>query len=98
MIMWMNVGDVTSNGTIPSSSISTAQFLAKQTGYVSGLAVATAIFRRVDNTLQVEWYVQDGAHVSNKQVFGKVRGNTRSLLIAERLVLNMMQRLSVSIE
>ncbi|CAF0780643.1 unnamed protein product [Didymodactylos carnosus] len=87
-------GDITSTLTIPSDSKSTGHFLAKQNGFLSGLEVAQFIFQEIDSALEVKWTMKDGDHITESTYFGTVTGNTRSLLIAERLVLNIMQRMS----
>jgi len=87
-------GDITTESTVPADSVSTATFLAKDDGVLSGLAAAEEIFRAVDDKLKVSWSARDGDAVSKGTRFGSVVGSTRSLLVAERLVLNLMQRMS----
>jgi len=87
-------GDVTTESTVPADSVSTATFLAKDDGVLSGLAAADEIFARVDDKLKVNWTARDGDAVTKGTRFGTVVGSTRSLLVAERLVLNLMQRMS----
>jgi nicotinate-nucleotide pyrophosphorylase (carboxylating) len=90
----VSTGDVTTQATIPASSQSTAKFLAKSSGILSGLSCATFLFHYIDSTLEVNFSHSDGDRVTAGTVFGTVNGSTRSLLIAERLVLNLMQRMS----
>lgn len=86
--------DVTSMSCIPSGSQSKAIFLAKQTGILSGLSAALHIFHRINPQFKVEFTIEDGTQVTKGQEFGTVSGSTRDLLLAERLVLNLMQRMS----
>ncbi|GAQ83108.1 Quinolinate phosphoribosyl transferase [Klebsormidium nitens] len=87
-------GDVTCLATIPPVTQAEAQFLAKADGVLAGVAVADAVFREVDPTLKVEWSAEDGDLIAKGQHFGTVRGNARSILTAERIALNFMQRMS----
>ena len=86
-------GDVTTEATIPQNTAATARFLLKQDGVVAGLAVAERVFAAVDPDLAVDWTAADGDRLSAGTVFGTVRGRARSILVAERLALNLMQRM-----
>lgn len=86
-------GDVTTEATIPEGTTATARFLLKQDGVVAGLAVAERVFEAVDPDLEVTWTAADGDRLEAGTVFGTVRGRTRSILVAERLALNLMQRM-----
>nr|CAH04307.1 putative quinolinate phosphoribosyltransferase [Nicotiana tabacum] len=89
-----NLGDVTCKATIPLDMESDAHFLAKEDGIIAGIALAEMIFAEVDPSLKVEWYVNDGDKVHKGLKFGKVQGNAYNIVIAERVVLNFMQRMS----
>ncbi len=84
--------DVTTLSTIPESTQATASFLLKSDGIVAGLGVADYVFSRAD--LKAEWTVSDGDALRAGASFGSVRGPARALLIAERTILNVMQRMS----
>ncbi len=86
-------GDVTTEATIPEGTAATARFLLKQDGVVAGLAVAERVFAAVDPDLDVAWTAADGDVLTSGTVFGTVRGRARSILVAERLALNVMQRM-----
>ena len=88
------IGDLTTLSTIHVSSVSEARFLAKEDGILSGLNIAEIIFYRVDANLRVTWSAKDSDSITKGTYFGSVHGSTRSLLVAERLVLNVMQRMS----
>ncbi|XP_074274095.1 quinolinate phosphoribosyltransferase [decarboxylating] 1a [Silene latifolia] len=89
-----NLGDVTSLATIPESMEVEAQFLAKEDGILAGVALAEMVFSEVDPSLKVEWFQKDGDHVYKGLKLGKVYGRAHSIVVAERVVLNFMQRMS----
>ncbi|MEL6616397.1 MAG: carboxylating nicotinate-nucleotide diphosphorylase, partial [Bacteroidota bacterium] len=86
-------GDVTTLATIPESTQATATFLAKEDGVIAGLAVAERVFRAVDPELSVTWASGDGDWVAAGDRPGVVTGRARSILVAERLALNLVQRM-----
>lgn len=87
-------GDVTTNGTVGHSVQATGRFLAKANGVLSGLQVAERVFAMVDPELRVQWTMNNGDYVSKGTYFGTVTGKAHSLIRAERLSLNLMQRMS----
>ena len=86
--------DHTSRATVPPSLVGQAQCLVKQAGVLAGVALARQVFRIVDSTVRFTEHVPDGAPISPGQVAFTVQGPVQSLLMAERLVLNSMQRMS----
>ncbi|KAL0396724.1 UNVERIFIED_CONTAM: Nicotinate-nucleotide pyrophosphorylase [carboxylating], chloroplastic [Sesamum calycinum] len=84
--------DLSSN--IPVEMEVEAHFLAKEDGIVAGIALAEMVFNEVDPSLKVEWYINDGDSVHKGLQFGKVHGRAHSIVVAERVVLNFMQRMS----
>lgn len=89
-----DIGDITSYSTIPAETQATATFLAKADGVIAGLTVAEMVFEEVDPSLKVEWAVSEGDVISYGMKFGTVNGPAISLLTAERVALNFMQRMS----
>jgi nicotinate-nucleotide pyrophosphorylase (carboxylating) len=87
-------GDHTSLSTIPETATGKAKLLIKEDGIVAGVALALDIFKAVDPNLHVDVLIEDGASVKYGDIVLLVTGNTRSILAAERLVLNTMQRMS----
>lgn len=87
-------GDVTCKATIPIEAEVEAHFLAKEDGIVAGIALAEMVFNEVDPSLKVEWHRKDGDSVHKGLQFGKVQGRAHSIVVAERVVLNFMQRMS----
>jgi len=87
-------GDHTSLSTIPADAQGKAKLLIKDEGVVAGVEVAVEIFKEVDADLTVEVFIKDGEKVKHGDIVLVVSGNVRSILVAERLVLNTMQRMS----
>lgn len=87
-------GDYTTLSTIPAAATSSGRCLIKDKGILAGVALAERVFHTIDPTLTVETYQQDGDAVSHGDIAFLVQGKVRSILQAERLVLNLMQRMS----
>ena len=87
-------GDHTSLSTIPVGKQGEAQLIVKDDGVLAGITVALAIFKAVDPGLKVEVLLEDGTEVRNGDIALYVTGSVHSILVAERLVLNTMQRMS----
>ena len=87
-------GDHSSLACIPDSAQGKAKLLVKDTGIIAGVAFAKMIFKYVDPNLKLETYINDGEEVTNGDVVFVVSGSSQSILKAERLVLNSMQRMS----
>jgi nicotinate-nucleotide pyrophosphorylase (carboxylating) len=87
-------GDHTSLSTIPADAIGKARLLVKDNGILAGVELAKMIFRAVDKDLKVKVLMKDGAPIKFGDVAFFVEGRDRSILTAERLVLNCMQRMS----
>lgn len=87
-------GDYSSLACIPADAIGKAKLLVKDTGIIAGVAFAKMVFENVDPTLQVEVFINDGSVVKHGDVVFHVSGSSQSILKAERLVLNSMQRMS----
>jgi nicotinate-nucleotide pyrophosphorylase (carboxylating) len=87
-------GDHTSLSTIPADSTGKAKLLVKDEGILAGVELALEIFKVVDANLKVNVFLTDGAVIKPKDVAFEVEGNSQSILKAERLVLNCMQRMS----
>jgi nicotinate-nucleotide pyrophosphorylase (carboxylating) len=87
-------GDVTSEVLLPRDLSGRAALLVKERGVLAGIGVAERIFHRVEPALKVEVLIQDGANVKPGDIAGTVSGRVVSILKAERVVLNFLQRLS----
>jgi nicotinate-nucleotide pyrophosphorylase (carboxylating) len=88
------MGDVTTMTTIPAGQESKGIIHVKDQGILAGLPVAQAVFALVDPNLQFQALAKDGDAVSYGTVIAEVSGSTRSILLGERLALNLMQRMS----
>lgn len=87
-------GDHSTLGSIPISKISKAKLLVKDDGIIAGLTIAEKIFHEVDPALKITFYKKEGDPIQKGEVAFDVEGSARSILSAERLVLNCMQRMS----
>jgi nicotinate-nucleotide pyrophosphorylase (carboxylating) len=87
-------GDHSSLACIPASAMGKAKLLVKDNGIIAGVAFAKMVFEYVDKNLEVEILVNDGAEVKFGDIVLYVSGSSQSILKAERLVLNSMQRMS----
>jgi nicotinate-nucleotide pyrophosphorylase (carboxylating) len=87
-------GDHSSLACIPTTAKGKAKLLVKDTGIIAGVAFAEMIFNYVDSSLQMETFINDGEKVTHGDVVFHVTGSSQSILKAERLVLNSMQRMS----
>ena len=87
-------GDYTSLSTIPENAVGKAKLLVKDDGIIAGISLALDIFKAVDADLKVDVLIEDGALVKYGDIAFYVEGSARSILAAERLVLNTMQRMS----
>ena len=87
-------GDHTSLSTIPADARGRMKLLVKQEGIIAGIEIAVAVFRRLDDSIEIDLKVADGDHVKVGDVAFYVEGRIQTLLQAERIVLNIMQRMS----
>ena len=87
-------GDHSSLACIPEDTVEKAKLLVKEDGIIAGVDFAKRIFKYVDINLNIETLIEDGAEVKYGDIIFYVSGNSQSILKAERLVLNAMQRMS----
>lgn len=87
-------GDHTSLSCIPKDAEGSAKLLVKDSGIIAGVAFAKQVFSYVDKSLKVEIFMNDGDAVKFGDIVFQVSGKSQSILMAERLVLNAMQRMS----
>ncbi|MBT3741236.1 MAG: carboxylating nicotinate-nucleotide diphosphorylase [Polaribacter sp.] len=87
-------GDHTSLSCIPADAIGKAKLLVKDEGIIAGVEFAKQVFNYVDADLHVETFINDGEKVKYGDIVFHVSGKSQSILMAERLVLNAMQRMS----
>jgi nicotinate-nucleotide pyrophosphorylase (carboxylating) len=87
-------GDHTSLACIPPHNRNKARLLSKDSGIISGISFARDVFKYVDAGSQFNVFIEDGSHINHGDIVFEVECNSQALLKAERLVLNVMQRMS----
>lgn len=87
-------GDHTSLATIAEKTEGQAELLVKEAGLLAGVSVGKDILRIIDNSLVIEILIKDGKKVVPGDIAMRIKGNVHSILKSERLVLNVMQRMS----
>lgn len=87
-------GDHTTLSTIPADAMGRSRLIIKEEGIVSGVNAALKVLAKTDPKIKVNVMITDGAHVKPGDIVFTAEGPVRSLLIAERTLLNIMQRMS----
>ena len=87
-------GDHTTLSSIPEDAVGKSRLIIKEDGVVAGVDVAKEVFRYFDPNLRIEVFIEDGSEVHVGDIVFEVTGRIHSLLQTERLMLNLMQRLS----
>ena len=87
-------GDHTTLSSIPADAMGKQRLIIKEEGIIAGVEMARRIFNRFDQEMKMEVYINDGAHVKPGDIAFVVEGKVQSLLQTERLMLNVMQRMS----
>lgn len=87
-------GDHTTLSTIPESETGKQRLIVKEAGTLAGVEIARKVFEKFDPTLKMTVYINDGAEVKPGDIAFEVEGKVRSLLQTERVMLNIMQRMS----
>ncbi|NLA25336.1 MAG: carboxylating nicotinate-nucleotide diphosphorylase, partial [Bacteroidales bacterium] len=87
-------GDHTSMACIPEDAYGKAHLLVKQAGILAGVEIAVEVFKFFDPEIELDVFIEDGSKVHPGDIVLHARGKSRSLLTAERTVLNFMQRMS----
>lgn len=87
-------GDHTTLSTIPADAMGRSRLIIKEDGILSGVDIALKVFEKLDPSIKTEVFIKDGAEVKKGDIAFISEGPVRSLLIAERTMLNIMQRMS----
>ncbi len=87
-------GDHTTLSTIPAEEKGRQQLIVKEEGILAGVDIARKVFEKFDPSLKMTVMIEDGAHVKPGDIAFVVEGSVRSLLQTERVMLNIMQRMS----
>lgn len=86
--------DITTNAIMRERHLGQAQLICKQDGVIAGLEIFRRVFELLDETTNVEFYVEDGSQVKNGELLATVTGDIRAILSGERTALNYLQRMS----
>ena len=87
-------GDHTTLSTIPADAMGRSRLIIKEIGILAGVDIAEKVLHKVDPSIKMEVFIHDGAEVNPGDVAFTAEGPVRSLLVAERTMLNIMQRMS----
>lgn len=87
-------GDHTTLSTIPADAMGRSRLIIKEDGILSGVEIAEKVLHKVDPSIKMDVMIKDGAEVKKGDIAFTAEGPVRSLLIAERTMLNIMQRMS----
>lgn len=87
-------GDHTTLSTIPADERGVQRLIVKEEGILAGVEIARKVFEKFDPELKMTVYINDGTHVKPGDIAFEVEGSVRSLLQTERVMLNIMQRMS----
>ena len=87
-------GDHTSLACIPKSAVGSARLLVKQKGIIAGVDIAKRVFQLIDDSIEFQLFIEDGSNIEVGDEAFIVKGSSQAILLAERLSLNIMQRMS----
>ena len=87
-------GDHTTLATIPENAMGRSRLIIKEDGVVAGVDIAEKVLHKIDPNVKVEKIIKDGSNVKKNDIVFTAEGKVRSLLLAERTLLNIMQRMS----
>ncbi|WP_138418647.1 carboxylating nicotinate-nucleotide diphosphorylase [Aquibacillus sediminis] len=86
--------DITSQSIFPLDEVGTGVFIAKEDGVISGTTIIKEVYHLLDSSIEIRIHISDGDHVSAGQKIAEVTGPVAHLLTGERVILNLMQRMS----
>jgi nicotinate-nucleotide pyrophosphorylase (carboxylating) len=90
----IGTGDHTSLSTIPEDAIGTSKLLIKEEGVIAGIKIASKVYKQFDREMEMEVFIKDGTIIHPGDIAFTITGKVRSILQTERLILNLLQRLS----
>jgi nicotinate-nucleotide pyrophosphorylase (carboxylating) len=90
----VRTGDFTSLWTLPALQVQTATLIAKENGVVAGLPIIPLVFGELGGDVEIETFVQDGNAVKAGDKIATIKGEAKTLLCGERVMLNFLQQLS----
>lgn len=86
--------DITSQSIFPKGTQGQGTFLAKSAGIIAGLPIIETAYRMLDGAIDVQWYISEGEYVNAGDTIAKVNGEVTAILSGERVILNLLQRMS----
>lgn len=90
----INYVDVTTDYLVDDDKLSTAVYIAKDTGVLAGIDVAMRVFKLLDDNVKCKVLIKDGQKVQKGDIIAKITGSTKALLKGERTALNLLQHMS----
>lgn len=90
----IGTGDITTNSIVPTEAITRAYIHAKENGFLVGVQVAEAVFKRLSPEIEFKACKKDGQIINKGDIIAEISGSARVILTGERLALNLLQRLS----
>ena len=90
----IGTGDITTNTTIPTGTLASGKFIAKESGVICGIDVTIRCFELIDKAIRFTPFVKDGDRIEKGDIIAEIYGPAAGILIAERTALNLMQRMS----
>jgi len=90
----VRTGDFTSLWTLPAEQVQTATLIAKENGIVAGMPIIPLVFSELGGNVEIDAFIQDGDSVKAGDKIATIKGETKTLLSGERVMLNFLQQLS----
>ena len=90
----VRTGDFTSLWTLPAEQVQTATLIAKENGIVAGMPIIPLVFSDLGGNVEIDAFIQDGDSVKAGDKIATIKGETKTLLCCERVMLNFLQQLS----
>src|SRR5699024_1493322 len=94
LIQDISTNDLSASSSISESDKGNASFLAKESGSISGLRIISETYRLLDPSIEVHLLKQDGDKVVSGDTIATVNGSVKHILMGERVILNLLQRMS----
>lgn len=90
----IHTGDITTRAVVPGTRPASARLIAKESLVLAGIHVAEKVFRKLDPAVLFDARIQEGSRAENGDLIATIQGNASDLLMAERVALNLLQRMS----
>lgn len=90
----INYGDITTDTLFSGNEISKGRLIAKESGVIAGINVAKSVFETLDKSIEFKVLINDGLNIQKGNIIAELEGPSKSILKAERVALNILQRMS----